>query len=112
MFTNQITGYIHEVYGVTTCTHNTGKNNYYTIQEIKKCSTSCMEANVTLYIYACSYEDALTKVSNMQCAFNSTIEEAGSAGVGAMGKDDVFYYIVITPIIIDIIYLNLEFTEK
>lgn len=94
MFTNQIIDNIRKTYGVTACTEN-GDNNYYTIEKIHRCSSECMNVFYTLYIFACSYEDALMKIANIPLYVNFTIQEKGSS---IINDNLVTSYYIVCPI--------------
>jgi hypothetical protein len=47
------------------CPEEGEKNNYFVINSVTKCSENCMTVYYTLYIYCCSYEDMLIKISNI-----------------------------------------------
>lgn len=76
MFTNQVINDAHEKYFVNACLEEQEGRNYIKIgDKVIKCGECCMMVYYTLYIYACSYEDALTKIANNPRITNYTIEE-------------------------------------
>lgn len=93
MFTNQIINDVREKYGVNACFEEQEGRNYIKIgDKVSKCGDCCMIVYYTLYIYACSYEDALTKIANNPRIKDYTIQEK-SASIG--GKKMIY---IVTPL--------------
>lgn len=79
-YTNTIIDYLNKQYNVFACDKKDGNSNYFTIDEIKKCSREEIDIVGTLYIYCCSYEDLIRKVIPLQGYSQLTIEDGEDEG--------------------------------
>lgn len=79
-YTNTITDYLNKQYNVLACDKKDDNSNYFTIDEIKKCSRKEIDIVGTLYIYCCNYEDLIRKVIPLQGYTTLTIENLEDDG--------------------------------